>query len=122
MQIWQLTTAGKTQPDTYQAVLKLFMWQSDTYQAVLKLLCGSFENPLLMVNSSLGSASSCFRARQVQSSMEGDKKLCKASFVAQPLGQVQPSMEGDKKLCKASIVAQPLGHAASTLAQSIGMD
>ena len=42
--IWQLTTAPKTQPDTYQAVLKLFMWQPDTYQAVLKLLCGSFEN------------------------------------------------------------------------------
>ena len=35
---------------------------------------------------------------------------------------LQPSMEGDKKLCKASFVAQPLGHAASTLAQSIGMD
>ena len=50
--IWQLTTAPKTQPDTYQAVLKLFMWQSDTYQAVLKLSCGSFENPLLMVNRS----------------------------------------------------------------------
>jgi hypothetical protein len=31
-------------------------------------------------------------------------------------------MEGDKKLCKASFVAQFLGHAASTLAQSIGMD
>ena len=57
--IWQLTTAPKPQPDTYQAVLKLFMWQPDTYQAVLKLfmwqpdtyqavlklLCGSFENP-----------------------------------------------------------------------------
>ena len=35
---------------------------------------------------------------------------------------LQPSMEGDKKLCKASFVAQPLGHAASTLAQSISMD
>ena len=32
------------------------------------------------------------------------------------------SIEGDKKLWKASFVAQPLGHAASTLAQSIGMD
>jgi hypothetical protein len=42
--IWQLTTAPKTQPDTYQALLKLFMWQPDTYQAVLKVLCGSFEN------------------------------------------------------------------------------
>ena len=31
-------------------------------------------------------------------------------------------MEGDKKLCKASIDAQALGPAASTLAQSIGMD
>ena len=31
-------------------------------------------------------------------------------------------MEGDKKLCKASLVAQSLGHAASTLALSIGMD
>ena len=50
--IWQLTTAPKPQPDTYQAVLKLFMWQPDTYQAVLKLLCGSSENPLLMVNRS----------------------------------------------------------------------
>ena len=29
-------------------------------------------------------------------------------------------MEGDKKLCKASLVAQPLGLAASTLAQSMG--
>ena len=35
---------------------------------------------------------------------------------------LQPSIEGDKRLCKASIDAQPLGHAASTLAQSIGMD
>ena len=32
------------------------------------------------------------------------------------------SIEGDKKLWKASFVAQPLGHAASTLAQPIGMD
>ena len=31
-------------------------------------------------------------------------------------------MEGDKKLCKASLVAQSLGHAASTLALFIGMD
>ena len=31
-------------------------------------------------------------------------------------------MERDKKLRKASFLAQPLGHAASTLAQSIGMD
>ena len=36
--------------------------------------------------------------------------------------QLQPSMEDDKKLCKASIVDSLLGHAASTLAQSIGMD
>jgi hypothetical protein len=35
---------------------------------------------------------------------------------------LQPSMEGDKKLCKASIDAQALGPAASTLAQPIGMD
>ena len=35
---------------------------------------------------------------------------------------LQPSMEGDKTLCKASIDAEPLGHAASTLAQKIGMD
>ena len=35
---------------------------------------------------------------------------------------LQPSMEGDKKPCKASIDAQPLGHAASTLPQPIGMD
>ena len=35
---------------------------------------------------------------------------------------LQLSMEGDKKLCKASIDAQALGHAASTLAQPIGMD
>ena len=28
----------------------------------------------------------------------------------------------DKKLCKASFVAQALGHAASTLAQPIGME
>ena len=35
---------------------------------------------------------------------------------------LQPSMERDKKLCKASIDAHALGHAASTLAQPIGMD
>ena len=35
---------------------------------------------------------------------------------------LQPSMERDKKLCKASIDAQARGHAASTLAQPIGMD
>ena len=35
---------------------------------------------------------------------------------------LQPSMERDNKLCKASIDAQALGHAASTLAQPIGMD
>ena len=36
---------------------------------------------------------------------------------------LQPSMEGDKKLGKASIDAQALGPAASTLAQQpIGMD
>ena len=39
---------------------------------------------------------------------------------------LQPSMERDKKMCQASIVAEPLDHAvlhaASTLAQCIGMD